>query len=123
MGGWEQYFRGGREIHCIYEYVVVVRFSGRKKESLMRQRPELANDCKDIAVYLAQVWKDGRRDDLELLEYEQLYQIWTKEEPVDRPGRSSENVNELLDLYRSYMIVENAETAVELLQLYTDREQ
>ena len=123
VGGWEQYFRGGREIHCIYEYVVVVRFSGRKKESLMRQRPELANDCKDIAVYLAQVWKDGGRDDLELLEYEQLYQIWTKEESVDRPGRSSENVNELLDLYRSYMIEENAETAVELMQLYTDREE
>lgn len=123
VGGWEQYFRGGREIHSIFEYVVVMRFSGRKKESLMRQRPELTNDCKDIAMYLAQVWKDDGRGDLELLEYEQFYQIWAKWESVDGLDRLLENTGELLDLYRSYIIEENAETAVELMQLYTDREE
>ena len=58
------------------------------------------------------------REDLELLEYEQFYQIWTNQISEQK---SYDDTKELLDLYRKYIIEENADTAVELMQLYTDR--
>ena len=118
VGGWEQYFRGEREIHSIFEYVVLMKFSGKSRESLADQRPCFSNYCKDIAVYLAKLWKEDGKEALELLEYEQFYQIWTLQEPGQEVH---DNLKEILDLYRSYIIEEKADTAVELMQLYTDR--
>lgn len=118
MGGWEQYFRGEREIHSIFEYIVLIKFSGKSRESLADQRPNFSNYCKDIAVYLAKLWKEDGKETLELLEYEQFYQIWTLQE---QGQEACDSLKEILDLYRSYIIEEKADTAVELMQLYTDR--
>lgn len=118
VGGWEQYFRGEREVHSIFEYIVLMRFSCKDKEHLADKRQEFSNYCKDIAVYLAKIWKEDGKEALELLEYEQFYQIWTMQN-TERNARA--DLKELLDLYRSYIIEENADTAVELMQLYTDR--
>ena len=85
---------------------------------LENQRRELSNYCKDIAVYLAKIWKEEGEEALELLEYEQFYQIWTLQ---GSGQKAHDNLKELLDLYRSYIIQENADTAVELMQLYSDR--
>lgn len=52
------------------------------------------------------------------MEYEQFYQIWTLQAAEQEVYG---NLKELLDLYRSYIIEESADTAVELMQLYTDR--
>lgn len=120
VGGWEQYFRGEREIHSIFEYVVLMRFSGKDKESLTDKRLNFSNYCKDIMVYLAKIWREDGKEDLELLEYEQFYQIWT----LKGTGRKTHNnLKELLNLYRGYIIEENTDMAVELMQLYTDREE
>lgn len=118
VGGWEQYFRGEREIHSIFEYIVLIKFSGKSRESLADQRPNFSNYCKDIAVYLAKLWKEDGKETLELLEYEQFYQIWTLQE---QGQEACDSLKEILDLYRSYIIEEKADTAVELMQLYTDR--
>lgn len=118
VGGWEQYFCGTREIHSIFEYVVLIRFSGKNRENLADKRPDFLNFCKDIAVYLAKVWRNEGNETLELLEYEQFYQIWASHVPDQEPNN---NMKELLDLYRNYMIEENVDIAVELMQLYTDR--
>lgn len=118
VGGWEQYFRGEREIYSIFEYIVLMRFSGKEKESLADKRPKFSNYCQDIAVYLAKVWRNAGKEALELLEYEQFYQIWTLQAAEQEVYG---NLKELLDLYKSYIIEESADTAVELMQLYTDR--
>lgn len=118
VGGWEQYFHGEREVHSIFEYIVLMQFSGKKKEGLADQRREFSNYCKDIAVYLAKIWKEEGEEALELLEYEQFYQIWTLQ---GSGQKAHDNLKELLDLYRSYIIQENADTTLELMQLYTDR--
>lgn len=56
--------------------------------------------------------------DLELLEYEQFYQIWSDE----RFPQIFENasVSELVNFYRKEMIGESRDHAIELMQLYTD---
>ncbi len=118
VGGWEQYFRGERQIYSIFEYVVLMRFSGEHKERLEEKRPDFINYCKDITIYLAKIWKEDEKEALELLEYEQLYQIWTLQGMEEKVH---DNLKELLDLYRGYIIEENADTAMELMQLYTDR--
>lgn len=57
-----------------------------------------------------------------MLEYEQYYQIWNGE--YEQNGKSEKNkkgLEELLVYYRKIMALEAAETAIELMQLYTDR--
>ncbi len=95
-----------------------MRFSGEHKERLEEKRPDFINYCKDITIYLAKIWKEDEKEALELLEYEQLYQIWTLQGMEEKVH---DNLKELLDLYRGYIIEENADTAMELMQLYTDR--
>ncbi len=118
VGGWEQYFRGERKVHSIFEYIVLMRFSGKKKEGLENQRRELSNYCKDIAVYLAKIWKEEGEEALELLEYEQFYQIWTLQ---GSGQKAHDNLKELLDLYRSYIIQENADTAGAYAAIFRQR--
>lgn len=118
VGGWEQYFRGEREVHSIFEYAVLIRFSGKDRDVLEKKRCGLINFCKDIAVYLAGIWRESGREELELLEYEQLYQIRGAQESEPVSGNTT---GELLALYRGYIIEETVDTAMELMQLYTDR--
>lgn len=68
-------------------------------------------------LYLAGLWKHENEMDLELLEYEQFYQIWDETAHKCLP---SEDMNSLLLLYRKLVVVEDEETMIELMQTYTD---
>lgn len=79
IGGWEQYFREQREIQSIFEFVTLIYAAQNKKEyisELAKIRLKVENVYKDIAEYLAGIWRSLENDKMELLEYEQYYQIW-----------------------------------------------
>lgn len=117
IGGWEQYFREERQPGSILEYVVLVGAVGRKEEcleTLIKQRYSLTNIYRDVMGYLAEFWRDHGEEAMELLEYEQFYGIWQEDMPVLRGAK------ELLDLYRKYVILPDRDTALEIMQTYTD---
>lgn len=121
IGGWEQYFREQREIQSIFEFVTLIYAAQNKKEyisELAKIRLKVENVYKDIAEYLAGIWRSLENDKMELLEYEQYYQIW-------HPDNKSEGmaVSELLEQYRKLIILEDLDTLIELMQLYTDRQE
>lgn len=84
---------------------------------LKAKRKLVQNIYKDIMEYLTSVWEQQGEVQLELLEYEQYFQIWNQE-----IGKTSNNkfVAELIQNYRKYYVNENVEIMVELMQLYTD---
>ena len=119
IGGWEQYFREKRKTESIFEYMALIYAAQSQEnylEELVAQRQSVQNIYKDIALYLAKVWKKTGHSQMELLEYEQYYQIWNSEDAV-----IDKAMEELLVNYEKVMISEGYETAIELMQLYTDR--
>ncbi len=117
IGGWEQYFRGEREPGSILEYAAIVKAVGKKEEcleTLIKQRYPLSNIYHDVMVYLADFWKNRGEEAMELMEYEQFFGIWQEESPVTKGTR------ELLEFYRKYVILPDRDTALEIMQTYTD---
>lgn len=120
IGGWEQYFREPREKISIFEYAALVCGAGKdadKLSEMKKQRMNIENIYPDIMLYLAEFWRNEGELELELLEYEQFYQIWDK---TAYKHLSSEDVNSLLSLFRKVVIVEEEDTMTELMQTYTD---
>lgn len=121
IGGWEQYFREQRRPSSIIEYTALA-YAARGKEDfrrkLINERSRYVNIYKDIACFLAGIWKENDVPYLELLEYEQFYQIWQDMDSLQKidVGMAAE----LLVFYRKEIIEENQNNAVELMQLYTD---
>ena len=121
-GGWEQYFREEREIGSIFEFAALVYSSGyssERLEVLKTQRSKLENVYRDITLYLAEIWRNDHDRELELLEYEQYYQVISIRD-VENSSFSEASIDKLLQDYRSFIIFETAETAIELMQDYTD---
>ncbi len=124
IGGWEQYFRGERDIQSIFEYVVLVEVgdsnSPENLAMLCKLRPFVDNAYIDIFRYLSEFWKSRNVKELELLEYEQFYQT-----PDGNRGHSETGnlYDELLTSYRKYSIEPSSETATELMQSYTDMQE
>lgn len=119
IGGWEQYFREKRKTESIFEYMALIyaaQSQGNYLEELRECRQDVQNIYKDIALYLAQIWKNMGHRQMELLEFEQYYQIWDR-----RNGQSDKELDELLTNYEKAMVLESYETDVEIMQLYTDR--
>lgn len=119
IGGWEQYFRDKREISSVFEYAALVAGSHKRSEcmdSLIQMRPSIKNIYKDVAVFLADIWKQHNHPEMELYEYEDFYELEHKN-MWQEPGVL---VNELIAAYRLVMIQETAEHATELMQIYTD---
>lgn len=117
-GGWEQYFREDREIASIYEYCTMVPLIGEDADrlaALAARRPALENISRDIMVYLAAYWKEHGRNLLELLEYEQYYQI-----PQVGTLQDERVIHDLLADYRKFVILESTENALDLMQDYSD---
>lgn len=117
-GGWEQYFRSDREIATIYEFCAAASQVGKNTDrlrALASRRPALENYARDIMQYLAAFWRQHDESLLELLEYEQYYQI-------PQPGalQDAVAVRDLLGDYRSLAIVESAENALNVMQDYSD---
>lgn len=120
-GGWEQYYRGEREPGSIYEYVCLLYGIRDRKESyelLRDSRKKLENICKDIMLYLAEFWKKHADPLMELMEYEQFYQL-----PESKLKEDCKSLQELLSCYRSHAVAESTETVTEIIQLYTDLQQ
>lgn len=120
IGGWEQYFREKRKIGSILEFAALVYAAGKKEEArqkLAQIRPDFRNSYHDLAGYLADYWRRNGYQNLELLEYEQFYEMPDRKQPE---GDHQRNLEELLNAYRKYYILENADLAAELMQSYTD---
>lgn len=118
LNGWEQYFRGERQIKSIYEYVVLVYMTRYKPEikEFAERRKQYVNSYKDITRYLAEVWKEQDRPDLVLLEYEQYYKI-----PASGfTGNRESYMEELLGLYDSQLILEQTDNWTSIMQDYSD---
>lgn len=115
VGGWQQYYRDERKMQSIYEYVAFAFALKGRREMQSRLREErlgLNNVCRDITEYLALMWKKQGVENLELLEYEQYYGL---------PEQNDAKINgRLLPLYRRQFVYETEETALELMQVYTD---
>lgn len=119
VGGWEQYFREKRKTESIFEYMVLIYAAQAQEEyldDLEQRRVSVSNIYKDIAVYLAKIWETAGRKQMELLEYEQYYQIWNREDRHIEKG-----IDELLIYYRKMLVLESSEVSIEIMQVYTDR--
>lgn len=149
VGGWEQYFREKRKAGSILEYAALMYASEKNShyfDELKNERASLINIYKDIMLYLSEIWREKNEVYLELLEYEQYYQIWNEKDNIwkqlvfDKAGKQdSEPVQKrqevtaeesmyvqekqiqlLLEYYRKVIIFEEEDVVAELMQLYTD---
>lgn len=123
VGGWEQYFREDREITSIFEFAALVYAHGteedyRKELSYRRGRQE--NIYRDIAEYLRSYWRNNKEYEMELLEYEQFYGVPRLHGIMLDDKTIKPFVHELLKGYRSYIIREDYDIALEIMQSYTD---
>jgi len=118
LNGWEQYFRGEREISSIIEYVTVYYAAGgedKYRKELIAKRKNFVNPYQDIMKYLSEQWKKYGEKTLELLEYEQFFQVKEREYML-----SEAQGDTLLKLYRKYLISEDDESILDIMQFYTD---
>ncbi len=123
VGGWEQYYREERQISSIFEFVAIVYAKGTDEEwhpKLAELRSVVENIYLDIADYLANFWRRYKMWECELREYEQYYKL-----PVSSQCNMEDNkvrplVHELLHSYRQYIIREDYDIAIEIMQSYTD---
>ena len=121
LGGWEQYFREDREVASIVEFAAIVYGSAggeKEQEHLAAIRLGLTNIYHDLTAYLADYWRGIGRSDLELLEFEQFYEMPAGNENNVKPSASL--ASELVANYRKYFITEDLDSAIELMQSYTD---
>ncbi len=123
LQGWEQYYRSQREIHSIWEYAVVlymVQNKGDKiQEKIWDMRPLFRNNYRELTKYMAELWKQNGRIDLQLLEYEQLYEL----DEIDQyciKDYSSPFVQELLSRYEKLTAYEDQDILAEMIQDYID---
>ena len=127
IGGWQQYYKEEREMQSVYEYIAFAYAVGGRKEmlsSLQSKRLTVSNTCRDIAEWLCLLWKKYGIEELELLEYEQYYELPNnKYERISSKSQNEQLANRMHHLllqFRKHFVFESAETAVELMQFYTD---
>lgn len=117
VSGWEQYYREPRQIATIFEYVTVV-YMLRYKEELQKiamLRSKYTNSHRDIARYLADVWKENGLPELAILEYEQLFDVFVDYHEI----RDERYQEEVLDLYEKCIRLETEEVWTSLMQAYS----
>ncbi|MBP3195943.1 MAG: hypothetical protein J6N21_02940 [Butyrivibrio sp.] len=123
VGGWEQYFRGEREVGSIFEIAALVYSNGDSEESrteILTKRRSVKNIFRDIAEYLANTWRVAKCWDAELCEYEELYNVPERELSLQDNPELKKLMHELLHGYRKFIIREDYDTAIEIMQSYTD---
>jgi group II intron reverse transcriptase/maturase len=121
LNGWEQYFRGDREIHSMYEYAVVAYMTRRKnadgREEFLKSRRKQHNISKSLCTWMAGMWEEDDLPMMSLYEYEDYYEV--QELDTDKV-LSSDFVQGLLKLYDVQMTQESEEVYEEMMQTYTD---
>lgn len=119
-GGWNQYFREDREIGSVIELAALLYGAGddiEKIRILAGERKKLENNYRDLMVYMSSVWNRYGMPILEMLEYEQYYQI---PETGTRLDYNSALTKELIGFYRQFVVLEDDEIAGNIMQCYTD---
>lgn len=124
IGGWEQYYRGERDISSIYEFVVAIsQFpigeARKKADKLQSLRFSFDNIHKDITEYMVDFWTKLKLPQVALMEYEQYYQV-IKEDEGKINKISDVQLMELLNYYRLLMIHNDVTVLVEIMQIYSD---
>lgn len=122
VGGWEQYFRDEREIGSIFEYAALIYACAGDEEqcrALSGDRSRFDNIYREVTSFLVSQWRKMGLHDMEVFEYEQCFGVPSKNYELSKTV-DQQMVKELLTTYRRYYINEDEETAVELMQLYTD---
>ncbi len=123
VGGWEQYFRGTREIGSIFEFAALLYSNGdceQEVKSIIESRKLTQNVYKDLAIYLANFWRKNKEWELELNEYEEFYQVPKRSEELVRMPELKKQMHELLRGYRQIIINDDYDAAKEIMQSYTD---
>lgn len=122
LEGWEQYYREERPICSILEYAVVLYMVQNKEDAFQKisvLRSHYKNVYRELAEYMIPIWREQGKRDLELLEYEQLYDL----DELDQGRRidyESPFVEELLTGFQKLLVYEEQETLMELVQDYTE---
>ena len=124
IGGWEQYYRGGRKISDIIEYAVLLYFAVNENDVeqinvLKNERNKFDNIYYDIMKMLSVIWKNQNEDILELLEYEQYYKIFCLEKDKASTMNSA-SIKQLLENYRLLIVNQDKEYFIEIMQIYAD---
>ncbi len=123
VGGWEQYFRGDREIGSVFEFAAIVYTKGGNdsdREMILEKRKLVRNIYKDLAEYLANTWRKNKLWQDELNEYEEFWNVPKREPDAEIPDEQYKLMHELLKAYRQFIIRESYDIAVEIMQSYTD---
>lgn len=124
IGGWEQYYRGEREMASIYEFVVAtslcpIDVARNKASELQEQRFQFDNIHKDITEYLVVFWLKLKLPAVALKEYEQYYQVI--EQDTEKIQKISDvYLKELLHYYHLAIINNEEKILTEIMQIYTD---
>jgi len=118
INGWEQYFKGGREIQSIFEYAVLVYMVRNKAEihALAGQRERHRNNSKEIAGYLAGIWRELGQEDLYRFEYEQYFELSDKIRRIE----SEPLPKEITELLEKLFMDETEDDWTSLMQAYAD---
>lgn len=121
LDGWTQYFRGDRSLSSICEYAVILYMTEHKdvelpKEFLSR-RKELQNTDKTLCKWLADRWGRKSEPGLELMEYEDYYQLSGNDTDVII---KESYLSELVGKYRALIVEESEELYTDIMQAYSD---
>jgi|GEM_PF-1017988 len=118
LNGWEQFYRGEREISNLFEFVSVIYMMrhSTKIVAVAEKRHDFVNTHKDIARYLIEVWQEHSLKDLVLLEYEQYFDIFTQRHVIEDEHMYAE----VYVLFEELIRGESEELLTSLLQAYSD---
>lgn len=118
LNGWEQFYKGEKIIHNIYEYVVLVYMVHYKDvlPNISELRCNYHNANKEIAEYLISIWKENDWSKNVLIEYEQILL------PEGDNSRISDDryIAELNCLYEKLFVSSDVELWKDVMQVYSD---
>lgn len=122
LGGWEQYYRGEREIGSIIEFAVAISMLKGKSDDfrnkIEQKRNKFNNIYKDILEYLISYWESRLMFQNALFEYEDYFDISRNNNITN--CENTELIKELLQSYSKLTINPTEDTYSDIMQLYTD---
>lgn len=104
LGGWEQYYRGEREIGSIIEFAIAISMLKGKSDSFRKKieqsRTKFNNIYKDILEYLLSYWESRLLYGNMLYEYEDYFEI--KQNNTIKTYENIVLLKELLETYSKF---------------------
>ena len=122
LGGWEQYYRGEREIGSIIEFAVAISMLKGKSDDfrnkIEQKRNKFNNIYKDILEYLISYWGSRLMFQNALFEYEDYFDMVQNNNITN--CENTELIKELLQSYSKLTINPTENIYSDIMQLYTD---